>query len=369
MRVAILTHNVQFGDAIGNQVAEKLAFFLDSGADVRVFAESGRRLHPDVAAHCRRLDDVPEGEGWHFLTGADLVIVEYGQSYRLLNLLPLLARSKPRIIFDYHGVTPPTAWGKQPGAFLTRSLTDRGVAWCADALLTHSLSASDDLQREIGYPVERTFSLGYPIDTSFWSPGAPETDLRSELGIGWAPLLLFVGRLAPNKRVPLLVEAVGRLRSRDVHLVVIGDTGDLYEEEAARCQRRAEELGVSGQVHLLGQVANYRLRDAYRSADLFVMPSVHEGFCLPVLEAMACGVPVLAARATALPETVGDAGLTFAADNVNDLSTQIERLLDPEPLLTSSPVSSAEMNDRQQATTDAAVPQPIKDVGRAMAAA
>src|SRR6266852_735451 len=107
MRVALLSYNAQAGDAIGNQVAEKLTFFLERGADVRVLVESDKRLHPVVRPYCQRLDRAePAGEGWEFLSSTDLVVVEYGQYYELLNLLPLLAGGKPRILFDYHGVTP-----------------------------------------------------------------------------------------------------------------------------------------------------------------------------------------------------------------------------------------------------------------------
>src|SRR5262249_38505002 len=66
------------------------------------------------------------------------------------------------------------------------------------------------------------------------------------------------------------------------------------------------------------------------------MPSIHEGFCLPVVEAMACGLPVIAARAGALPETVGDAGLTFTPDDAADLARQVKRLLAEVPALHSS---------------------------------
>src|SRR5262249_49385598 len=71
-----------------------------------------------------------------------------------------------------------------------------------------------------------------------------------------------------------------------------------------------------------------RLLAAYHSADLFVMPSVHEGFCIPVAEAMAVGVPVIAADAGALPETLASAGLTFAPDDPRDLARQMKRVLE-----------------------------------------
>ena len=95
-----------------------------------------------------------------------------------------------------------------------------------------------------------------------------------------------------------------------------------------RCHKKAEEWGVADRVHFLGHVPEDALPDIYRSADLFVMPSCHEGFCIPLLEAMACGVPVVAARSSALPETVGAAGLTFEPDDADDLERQVRRVLD-----------------------------------------
>src|SRR5260370_28972414 len=85
VQVALLSYNAQAGDAIGNQVAEKLAFFLDRGAEVRVFVESEQRLHAVVQPHCQRLDaDRPARADWEFLATADLIVVEYGHFYSLL---------------------------------------------------------------------------------------------------------------------------------------------------------------------------------------------------------------------------------------------------------------------------------------------
>src|SRR5258708_9969073 len=96
MRVAILTYNARFGDAIGNQVAEKLAFFLERGADVRVFIESDRRLHPAIRPHSQTLNrPEPVGPAWEFLASADLVVAEYVQFYHTLTLFPLPTAVKP----------------------------------------------------------------------------------------------------------------------------------------------------------------------------------------------------------------------------------------------------------------------------------
>jgi glycosyltransferase involved in cell wall biosynthesis len=329
MRVALLSHNAQAGDAIGNQVAEKLAFFLERGAHARVFVESDRDLHPAVRPHVHVLAHAqPHGLAWHFLAGCDLVVAEYGQFYPLLNLLPLLAGGRPRVLIDYHGVTPPELWGLQNREALERGLRQRGLLWCADAVLAHSRYIRDELTGACGLPTERIHRLGFPIDLDHFRPG-PGGAWRKKLGLEEASVLLFVGRLAPNKRVPVLVEALARLRdlTPPVHALVAGTTADIYRAEARRCLELAERLGVADRLHLLGHLTGSPLRDAYRSADALVIPSLWESFCIPAVEAMACGVPVLAARTTALPETLAAAGLTFAPDDAEDLARQLRRVL------------------------------------------
>ncbi len=331
MRVAILTANARAGDAIGNQVAEKVAFFRDRGADVRVFAESRHSLHPVVRPFCRSINpQEPEGKAWQFLASADLVVAEYGHAHALLGLLPLLAGSKPRVLIDYHGITPPDLWEKGHGQVLEAGRRQRGLVWCADAAVVHSRFTRTELLGPTHFPRERCPVVPLPVDTEFYRPGPAAPDWRARLGLRDATVLLFVGRLAPNKRVPILIEALDRLRERTppVHAVIAGDDGDVYDLEKRRCRERAAALGLADRVHFLGRLSPEELRAAYRGADVFVMPSRHEGFCLPVVEAMACGLPVVAARAGALPETVGAAGLTFRPDDADDLARQLRRVLD-----------------------------------------
>src|SRR5438552_5341586 len=107
MRVTLLTQNASAGDAIGRHIAEKAAYFLDRGAHVRVVVADDRDIHPAIRPLTIRQLDRPDGDGWDALTSADLIVVDYPQYYALLDLLPLLADGKRRVIFDYHGVTPP----------------------------------------------------------------------------------------------------------------------------------------------------------------------------------------------------------------------------------------------------------------------
>ena len=329
MRVGLISYNGQAHDAIGNHLAEKLRFFTERGADVRVFLQAAERLHPDLARYVEVVDRVEaSGPAWTYLEGADLVIADFAQDYDLLHFLPLLAGGKPRLLLEYHGISPPRLWPGPQRVSLEQGLAQRGLVWCADYALVHSRFTRGDLIQATGFPESRVFQLDFPLDERF-HPGPPQWSLRTRLGLGAAGILLFVGRLAANKCVAVLIEAVARLGDMQPppHAVVLGDRSDVYGEEERRCRELAHRLGVGERVHFLGAVADDRLADCYRDADMLVMPSVHEGFCVPVLEAMASGLPVIAARATALPETVGDAGLTFVPGDAHDLALQIRRVL------------------------------------------
>jgi glycosyltransferase involved in cell wall biosynthesis len=327
MRVALISHNARFGDAIGNLVADKLDLFLERGADVCVFLESMEGLHPRLSSHAQSMQAEPAGPAWDFLLDADLLCVEFGQWYQLLGLLPLLASGKPRILLDYHSITPPEFSESNHREALIRGRQYRGLAWLADRTVVHSRFTQRELVQATAIPTECLCRLGFPIDLDRFHPGEAGAWKR-RLGLENSRVLLFVGRLAPNKRVPVLIEALGRLRDLDppVHAVIAGDTTDIYHKETTRCRQLARALGIEDRLHFLGHVGDDTLAEVYRSADAFVMPSLWEGFCIPVLEAMASGLPVVAARAAALPETVAGAGLTFRPDDSEDLARQIHRI-------------------------------------------
>ncbi len=125
--------------------------------------------------------------------------------------------------------------------------------------------------------------------------------------------VLFVGRLSPNKEQEDLIFAFAKLRALDpsARLILVGTsvtTNDLYLE----ClQELCVELGVGDAVEFTGHVSDEQLAAYYRTAHLFWSMSEHEGFCVPLVEAMWFDVPVLAFASSAIPETMGNAGLLF----------------------------------------------------------
>ena len=158
------------------------------------------------------------------------------------------------------------------------------------------------------------------------------------------PYILYVGTLQPRKNLARLVEAFGRVvraldtgyeganpysaadPQRRLSLVLAGSKGWWYED----IFRTVQEMELADRVIFPGYVNDDDLPALYSGADLFVLPSLYEGFGLPVLEAMACGTPVVASNVSSLPEIVGDAGLLANPTDPADLARAMTRvLLDP----------------------------------------
>jgi alpha-1,3-rhamnosyl/mannosyltransferase len=145
------------------------------------------------------------------------------------------------------------------------------------------------------------------------------------------PFVLYVGRNKPHKNLVRLVEAWGRVEPRfpDHKLVVAGSWIEAYPES----RTRAAQLGLGAdRIRWLGPVPGADLPTLYAAATLFVFPSLHEGFGLPVVEAMACGTSVVCAEVASLSEVVGDAALRFDPRAVDAIGAVIARALSSREL-------------------------------------
>ena len=135
----------------------------------------------------------------------------------------------------------------------------------------------------------------------------------------------------PMKGLVPLLEAVAKLRTeRDVELTVIG-----RPTKGGRVDRAIARLGLSDSVNCVSGISDDELARLYGQAEVAVVPSLYEGFSLPAIEAMSCGVPVVATTGGALPEVVGrheDTGLLVAPDDPGALASAIGRLLDDPSL-------------------------------------
>jgi glycosyltransferase involved in cell wall biosynthesis len=188
----------------------------------------------------------------------------------------------------------------------------------ADCVIAISQSTSRDLQKYFGVPRER-IAVVYPGVGQAYRPVTDVAVLEEFRRCHSLPekLILFVGTLEPRKNLVTLLRAFAQLKRKaaiDHKLVLAGGRGWLFEPTLAAI----EELGLTGEVILPGYVPEEDLPLWYCAAESFVYPTLYEGFGLPPLEAMACGVPVAVSNASSLPEVVGDAALMVEATNVSN---------------------------------------------------
>ena len=219
-----------------------------------------------------------------------------------------LAERPETLVVNYHNVTPSeffAAWDNplarhqvQARLQLARVARRAALGVAVSELNRSDLVAAGFAVTEVVPPV---VVLG-PADT----PGPPAASAPRRRGARW----LSVGRLAPNKAVEDTIAALLAYRARhdpEATLTVIGRPAITAYADALR--RYAADLGLADAVVLAGSVSQEGLAAAYRDADVLVVTSEHEGFCVPLVEAMAHGLPSVAYRAGAVPEVLGSAGV------------------------------------------------------------
>ena len=201
----------------------------------------------------------------------------------------------------------------------------RANAATAHRLLTISESARDDLVR---YGVEREKIDVTPLGVRPPSTGPTKTpeEVRRDLGAGDAPIVLCVAQKRPYKNLGALVRALPELG--EAVLVLPGER-TAHEEEL---RREARRLGVEERVRFLGWVGDEELENLYGAATCFALPSLVEGFGLPVLEAMARDVPVACSNRPSLPEVAADAALLFDPEDQAAVTGSIRGLLEDAEL-------------------------------------
>jgi glycosyltransferase involved in cell wall biosynthesis len=198
----------------------------------------------------------------------------------------------------------------------------------ARRVITISESGREDVHRFFQVPVDQIDVVLPGVDPLFRPlPATEVAAFRQREGLP-REVILHVGTLQPRKNIPILLEAMAKLARPDVALVLAGGKGWLYQD----IFNRVVELGLEKQVRFAGYIADEELPLWYNSAALLAFPSVYEGFGMPVVEAMACGTPVVAAQSSSIPEAGGEAALYFNPDNVDALTNCLSAVLDDDHL-------------------------------------
>jgi len=240
----------------------------------------------------------------------------------LLNMVPEAILGSPipqvTVVHDLLPLFFPAEYPRQQYYF--RSLVPR-VLRSSRVLVADSESTRRDITQSYGIAPDkiRVVYPGYDPDT--YSANGSDRPLRS----GEGSYLLYVGNLLPHKNLLSLLDALAILRRRRrARLIIRGDGQPAY---ARAVRERVETLGLGDLVSFQGYAAEGALRDLYAGAVCLVLPSLREGFGLPVLEAMACGTPVITSSSSSLPEVGGDAALRVDPHDAIDLADAMYRVL------------------------------------------
>jgi glycosyltransferase involved in cell wall biosynthesis len=208
-------------------------------------------------------------------------------------------------------------------------LRDHVIIPAADRVISISNVMTEVIRRFLRYPIEQVRTIYHGVSEKFRVISDPERleQARDEYELA-EDFILFVGQLYPQKNFATLVRALHRIRTEIPHrLVVVGRPRWKYHADLDLIR----ELGMDDRVDFLHFVPNDDLPLIYSLAGCFVYPSLYEAFGLAQLEAMACGCPVIAARAGAIPEICGDAALLFDPGRPEELGEAIVRVVgDPE---------------------------------------
>ena len=322
MKVGIIIPTLVDGDAVGHDAIGMARHVRSRGIDVSFFvtrsaSEEETQPMEDLSASFTSPDDVLI---YHHSIG-------FEPGVRAIERNPCRRKA-----VKYHNVTPPqffkglnseVAKACVEGIAQVKRLADTPAKIWADSRYNGEHVQSFRPGRE--YAEIAPFHHADDLLTV-------EPDYRAVTGLDdWATNILLVGRVVPNKNVPLAIAAFAEYRQRfdkRARLIVAGDQP--VPEHAKEVRDAVKELGQQGHVYVTGKVSTAQLKALYLTADVLLVTSLHEGFCVPLIEAMGLRVPVVAVPNAAVPYTAADAAKYADADPVK-LATQIDAVMsDPD---------------------------------------
>lgn len=307
-RIAIVSPAILPGDAIGRDVLHMGRVLREQGHEVELFSTTWGKPQP------RNEDDVHVRD---FLADDPSALLILHHSIGWPHAVPLIAAAKCRRVVKYHNVTPAHFYDGLDVEYA--ELCRRGPEQLRE-IIAHGC---DLYLADSRFNLRTLTELG--ADPHRCAVVPPFNDLENLLSIEADPEilrdygdgrtnLLFVGRRAPNKGHRLLLDAFAayhHVHNANSRLILIGRGEPKQEKYTQSLREQVWRLGLHGHVVFVDRVSDAELKAYYQCATVFVLASEHEGFCVPLVEAMALRVPIVAYGAAAVPHTVGDAGLIW----------------------------------------------------------
>lgn len=323
MRVVQLLPTISFGDAVSNDALALRRVIAEMGYDTVIFAENIDPRIGKQALHVRELKGLKPEDVllYHLSTGTDL-------NFRL-------GEFHCTKVMIYHNITPPDFF--RPYNAAAAALTEYGLEGLkalrgqVDFCMADSAFNAAELQAA-GYDCE---SFVRPILIPFEDYAQkPDGAFLQKLTKDGYTNLLFVGRIAPNKRQEHLIRTFYHFKKRNPksRLILAGSPTGM-ESYDLRLKDYVQRLELED-VLFTGQIKFSEILACYRAADVFLCMSAHEGFCVPLAEAMYFDVPIIARNRCAVPDTLGGSGLLLEKDDPLEAALLTERLVQDETLRT-----------------------------------
>ena len=339
-RAAILLPHLEERDAVGNDATGMAAALRARGVETRLFAPTHRFRAARVHAP-RTLDAF-------LLAESDLLIYHYAVYWPEAS--SILRNASCRRVLKYHNVTPAHFFAPYEPAYETlcregrSGLKDLVQSRLVDTFLADSTLNGDELLG-LGAPSVFVVPPFHRISELLNAEAEPAM-LERLLPDAFGPQanLLMVGRIVPNKGHATLVRALALLQKRSglrSRLILVGREDARLRRYSNEIRAMAAELGVQKDVWFTGDTSPSRLKACYLGATALTIASQHEGFCVPAVEALALGVPVVADGSTAVAETIAGHGLAWTPLEPEVLAAAVETLL-------LEPATSAEIAGRGQ---------------------
>lgn len=327
MRIGLMVPALSPHDAVGNDVLGMYIALKKQGYDCTIFTANGETPYPIPVL---RYDDAPL-----FISSPEDVII-YHYCFSEEFAIRILRNVAGRIVLKYHNLTPsqfmaPYSWEYAASCKRGRD-TLRAVC---ELPLAGVINDSDYNARDIA----QLLPPGVPMSTvapmhriSELLGCADDPEMLATLDRNWFNIVA-VGRVVPNKALDLMIPALVKLRDdgvTGVQLHIVGGRDPRLQSYISVIEALIADGGLGDAVTWHHSVSATKLATLYRHADLFWTVSQHEGFCVPVVEAMAFGLPVLSSRQGALPETCADAAVL--ADRTEEMARQLRRLTTDDAL-------------------------------------
>lgn len=318
MKIIQIVPNFAAGDAIGNEVRVMKSLLVEAGYETAIYA---------VVVDSRLANEASEFKSIPNLDINDIIIYHFGVGCR--EILEYLKQCKCRKIMVYHNITPKEFFANFSYPHYKACEDGRNELVEMKDVFDYCLAVSEYNKQElINYRYSCPIDV-LPLIINYEDyNGRIDSNIINKYGLDGIKNILFIGRIAPNKKQEDIISAFAYYKNHinnNSRLFLVGNHTGL-EPYYVKLQDKIRDSHVQD-VYITGSVSFAEVLAYYNVADIFLCLSEHEGFCVPLLEAMYFDIPIVAYAASAIPETMGKSGIILNEKNEKLIACVIDELM------------------------------------------